>query len=161
MHALTGHELQEWVDVTSRNWKKLISDHPEILGIACDIRETHTVAQVLQHIVAVELRYAERISELPQTGYEIIPYDSAEAIYATHERAMALLTPLLERDQAFWDTLIEFPTRSLGTLRATRRTILIHLFMHSIRHYAQLATLVRTHGIKPGWEMDYLMMGLL
>lgn len=161
MLALTGQELQKWVDVTSRNWKKLIEAHPELLGFACDIRETQTVAQTLQHIVAVELRYAERLNGLPETGYENIPYDSAEAIYATHERAMALLTPLLERDQAYWDAPLEFPTRSLGTLRATRRTILIHSLMHSIRHYAQLATLVRTHGIKPGWEMDYLMMGLL
>jgi uncharacterized damage-inducible protein DinB len=28
--------------------------------------------------------------------------------------------------------------------------------MHSIRHYAQLATLVRQHGFQPTWPMDYL-----
>ncbi len=30
---------------------------------------------------------------------------------------------------------------------------------HGIRHYAQLATLVRQHGVTPDWPMDYLFMG--
>jgi len=30
--------------------------------------------------------------------------------------------------------------------------------MHSIRHYAQLATLARQNGFKPDWPMDYLYM---
>ena len=45
--------------------------------------------------------------------------------------------------------------------RATRRTILVHLAMHGIRHYAQLATIVRQQGVKPDWGMDYLFMGLV
>jgi uncharacterized damage-inducible protein DinB len=32
--------------------------------------------------------------------------------------------------------------------------------LHSIRHYGQLATLVRREGIKPNWAMDYLMMDM-
>ncbi|MFP5237118.1 MAG: DinB family protein [Acidobacteriota bacterium] len=161
MVALTGEELLEWVDDTARNWKKLIEAHPEILALPCGIRETQTVAQALQHIVAAELRYTERLNDLPQTGYESIPYDSVEAIYATHERAMALLKPLLERGPEFWETPVEFATRSAGTLRATRRTFFVQLLTHAVRHYAQLGTLVREHGIKPGFEMDYLMMGLM
>jgi uncharacterized damage-inducible protein DinB len=42
-------------------------------------------------------------------------------------------------------------------LRATRRTILMHLLTHSIRHYAQLATLTRKQGVAPDWSMDYLL----
>ncbi len=161
MLALTGNELQAWVKETSLNWKKLIAAHPEILALPCDIRETQSVAQLLQHIVAVELRYTERLNDLPETSYDAIPFDSLDAIFATHDRAMALLKPLLERDPNFWEAPIEFATRSAGTLRASRRTILVHMLTHSIRHYAQLATLVRTHGITPDWQMDYLMMKLL
>ena len=67
MVAITGTELQEWVEHMSRGWKKLLESHPEIVSFPCDIRETTSVAQLLQHIVAVELRYAERLNELPQT----------------------------------------------------------------------------------------------
>jgi uncharacterized damage-inducible protein DinB len=158
MVAVTGAELQAWVERTSQGWKELIASRPEILSFRCDIRETKSVAQLLQHIVAVELRYAERLNEMPQTPYESIPFDSVETIYATHDRAMELLRPLLEQDQKFWDTVIEMKTRSAGTLRASRRTALIHLLMHSIRHYAQLATLVRENGVTPNWQMDYLLM---
>jgi uncharacterized damage-inducible protein DinB len=158
MVAMTGAELQAWVEETSQGWKRLIGKHPEILSFPCDIRETESVAQLLQHIVAVELRYAERLSEMPQTGYESIPYDTVEQIYATHDRAMELLQPLMDNDAEWWDTVLEIKTRSAGTLRASRRTVLVHLLTHSIRHYGQLATLARQKGVAPDWGMDYILM---
>jgi uncharacterized damage-inducible protein DinB len=127
-----------------------------VLSLPCDVRESNTVAQLLQHIVAVELRYAERLRGIPESNYDAIPYSSGEEIFATHDRAMELLRGLPNWSPADWETTLEFNTRSAGTLQASRRVILVHLFMHSIRHYAQLATLVRHHGVRPGWEMDYL-----
>ncbi len=161
MVALTGTELQEWVEQMSRGWKKLISEHPEILSFPCDIRETRNVAELLQHIVAVELRYAERLNEMPQTPYEAIPFHSVEAIYATHDRAMDMLRPLMDRDEQFWEAIIECKTRSAGAPHASRRTVLVHLLTHSVRHYAQLATLVRKQGIESGLPMDYILMRLV
>lgn len=160
MVAITGEELVSWVERTSDSWKQVCSEHPEILYFPCDIRETQNVAQLLQHIVAAELRYAERLNDLPQTAYEAIPFDSVEAIYMTHDRAMNLLRPLLDRDEAFWETIVDFQTRSVGTLHASRRTFMVHLLTHSIRHYAQLATLARHQGIEHNWTSDYLFMGL-
>lgn len=160
MTALTAEELIAWVRRTARGWRELLEAHPELLGLPCDVRETHTVAQLLQHIVAVELRYAQRLSDEAQTPYEQIGFASVEAIFRTHASAMGRLSELLGRGPEFWEAEVEFATRSAGTLRGTRRTILVHLLMHSIRHYAQLATLVRQHGIGPGWEMDYLFMGV-
>lgn len=158
MVAITGAELQEWVEHTSRDWKQVITTHPEILAFPCDIRGSQSVAQLLQHIVAAELRYAEQLNGLPQTPYESIPYDSVETIYATHDRAMKLLSPLLDRDAAFWDEVLEFKTRSAGALRASRRTVLVHMLTHSVRHYAQLATLVRQHGVAHNLIMDYILL---
>lgn len=159
MIAFTGAELLDWVEDTSRHWKQFITAHPEILSFPCDIRETSRVAQLLQHIVAVELRYAERLHELPETPYEAIPCDTVEAIYATHDRAMQLHRPLLDRDDRFWEAVLEMKTRSAGVLRATRRKAFAHLLTHSIRHYAQLATLARKQGVAPDWPMDYILMG--
>jgi uncharacterized damage-inducible protein DinB len=158
MTALTGEELMEWLEVTSSGWRKLAAEHPEMLAIPCDVRETKTVAELLQHIVAVELRYAERLSDLPATDYSTIPTSPVEAMYAAHDRAMELLRDLLGCEGFAWEETIEFVTRSAGTMRAARRTVLVHAMMHAIRHYAQLATLVRQNGIAPGWSMDYLFM---
>ena len=154
---LTADEMMAWLDKTSENWRALIEEHPEILAMPCDVMGVGTVARLLHHIVAVELRYAEQFSGLPPTEYAAIPGGSAEAIFATHERAMTMLRELLAAD-GDWDAKFDFVTRSMGPMRSTRKTVLFHAMLHGIRHYAQLATLVRQHGIKPGWPMDYLMM---
>ena len=148
-----------WVERTSSGWRELLAAHSEALAFPCDIRETQSVGELLQHIVAVELRYAERLSGLAETPYETVGFDSVETIYAAHDTAVALLQKLDVQEESFWEEWIEFSTRRGGMLRSTRRTIFVHLLMHSIRHYAQLATLLRQRGIAPDWAMDYLPMG--
>ena len=149
-----------WAERTSLGWQALLTEYPEALAQACDIRENTTVEGLVRHIVAVELRYAERLSDAAETPYEAIPFGPVEGIYATHEKAMELLNRLDDRDDAFWEEKIEFSTRRGGSIRSRRRTVFVHLLMHSIRHYAQLATLLRQHGIAPNWQMDYLAMGV-
>lgn len=153
---LTAEDVLAWNETTARNWRKLFTQHPELLNLPCDIAGTKTLAEVLQHIVAVQLRYAERIADLPITEYAGVPYNSVDTIYATHDRSIALFQQLLAADTD-WDEAVEFPTRS-ARLRSTRKTILLHSLLHGIRHYAQLATIVRQHGVKPDWPMDYLFM---
>ena len=156
--SLEGHNLIAWLDRTSDRWRTLLASHPEVLGFPCDIRETKNVGGLLQHVVAVELRYAERLCALPETPYGAILDDSTEAIFTVHQRAMQLLLPLHEHDADWWNHVLEFGTRSGGQMQASRHIIFWHLLLHSIRHYAQLATIVRQHGIDPGWMMDYLDM---
>ena len=157
--VLTAEEMLAWLETTSTKWRGLVAEHPEILELPCDVMGVGTVGALLQHIVAVEVRYAEQLSGLPVTEYVAIPFGSAGAIYATHERATKMYRELLASDLD-WDGKFDFVTRSMGTMRSSRKTILFHALMHAIRHYAQLATLVRQHGIKPGWPMDYLAMDM-
>jgi len=154
---LTAEEVLAWNEKTAQNWRQLLTSHPELLTQPCDIAGTKTVAELLQHIVAVQLRYAERLADLPVSDYAAIPYDSAESIYATHDRTIAIFKQLLASD-VDWNEPLEFITRSMGPARSNRKTILFHVLLHGIRHYAQLASLVRQCGVKPGWPMDYLFM---
>ena len=155
---LTGPDLLAWLNQTSSHWRALLTAHPETLAFPCDIRETNTAAELLQHIVAVELRYAERLASLAETPYEAIPHDAVESIYKIHDQAMRLVLSLTEQDDAWWHQPITFSTRSGGTMTSPRQPVFVHLCMHSIRHYAQLATIVRQHGVAPDWPMDYLYM---
>jgi uncharacterized damage-inducible protein DinB len=157
---LEGQDLIAWLDRTSDRWRNLLMSHPEALEFPCDIRETKNVDGLLHHVVAVELRYAERLCGLTETPYDQISYDSAETVHRVHQRAMKLLFPLSEHGEDWWQHVLEFGTRSGGQMQASRRVIFMHLLLHSIRHYAQLATIVRQHGIDPGWMMDYLDMRL-
>ena len=157
--SLSGQEMLAWNESTSDGWRQLISENPSVLAIPCDVMGVKTVGELLQHIVAVELRYAERLAGLPATDYATIPFDSVGAIYATHDRAVALFQQQFVADPD-WDEQIEFMTRTWGPAKASRKTIFFHAMLHATRHYAQLATLVRQHGINPGWAMDYLLMGV-
>lgn len=157
--VLTAQEALQWLETTSTKWQELLSANPDILNISCDIANTVTVAQLLQHIVAVELRYAERLATLPETDYAQVPYSSVEAIYATHNHALAIYKKCLEADLD-WNQPIHFVTRTYGPASATRKTIFFHAMFHSIRHYAQLGTLARQHGYTTGWPGDYLFMGI-
>jgi uncharacterized damage-inducible protein DinB len=154
---LTAGEILAWNEKTAAGWRQLLADHPELLTQPCDIAGTKTVAELLQHIVAAQLRYAERLAGLPTSDYADIPFDSVNSIYATHDRAMRIFQQLFASD-IDWNQPMDFTTRTMGTLRSNRKTILFHALLHGIRHYAQLASLVRQFGVKPDWPMDYLFM---
>ena len=155
--VLTAEEILAWNDKTAQGWRQLLTTHPELLTHPCDIAGTKSVAELLQHIVAAQLRYAERLAGLPISDYATIHFDSVESIYATHDRAAAIFRQLFTSD-IDWSEPIDFTTRTMGTVRSNRKTILFHALLHGIRHYAQLASLVRQCGVKPDWQMDYLFM---
>ncbi len=157
--VLTAEDVLAWHEKTAENWRKLLTAHRELLAVSCDIAGAKTVGELMQHIVAVELRYAERLADLPTSDYTAVPFDSVEAIYATHDRASAIFKELLTREVE-WDEPIEFLTRSFGPTRTTRKTMFFHALLHGQRHYAQLATLARHNGVKPDWLMDYLAMNI-
>jgi uncharacterized damage-inducible protein DinB len=155
--TLTAEDVLAWNEKTAQVWRQLLADHPELLAKPCDIAGTKTIAELLQHIVAVQLRYAQRIADVPITEYAEVPFDSVASIYATHDHSIKLFQQLLT-SAVDWDAPIEFPTRSMGSLRSNRKAIFFHALLHSVRHYAQLATLVREHGVTSNWPMDYLFM---
>src|SRR5271170_7642905 len=158
--ALAATELLQWNDMTAQRWKALLAAHPEALELSCDVYGAGTVRGLLRHIFAVETRYAERLGGETVTPYEQIPDGSMELLFGLHDAAMAKYGKLLADDSIDWEEKLEFTTISAGTRSAKRKVILFHSFLHGIRHYAQLATLVRQHGIKPDWPMDFLFMGM-
>lgn len=158
--VLSVEDLIAWNEHTHAEWRKLFNEHPEVLTLPCDIAGTKTVAELMQHVVAPELRYAQQLAGLPITDYKDVPYDSVEAIYATHERGIALLRELVAADKIKWDEKFDFMTRTLGPSRSTYKAVLFHALLHAIRHYAQLTTLVRQHGISHKLPQDYLVIHL-
>ncbi len=154
--ALTATEILQWNDLTAQRWKALLVANPDALEFPCDVYGVGIVRGLLRHIIAVELRYSERLSGEPVTPYEEVPIGSAEELFALHDLTVTRYGKLLAETSIDWEEKLEFTTISAGTRSATRKRILFHAFLHGIRHYAQLATLVRQHGIKPDWPMDFL-----
>jgi len=157
--ALTVAEVLQWNDVTAQRWKALLTAHPQALELPCDVYGVTNVRGLLRHIFAVETRYAQRLVGESVTPYEEIPDGSAELLFGLHDAAIAKYRKLAADDSTDWNEKLEFTTISMGTRSAPRKTILFHALLHGIRHYAQLATLVRQYGIQPDWPMDFLFSG--
>jgi uncharacterized damage-inducible protein DinB len=157
MTGVSGAELLAWNHVTFEKWMELAEERPALLDVPCDVLDTGTVRALLHHIVMVELRYAQRLCDEIETAYEDVP-QTLPSMVAAHAGMKQRVESLLADDGYDWEKIIDFQTRSRGMLRTARKTILIHMLLHGIRHYAQLATLARQAGFKPGWPMDYLFM---
>jgi uncharacterized damage-inducible protein DinB len=156
--SLDAETLISWNDMTAQRWRSLLQSHPEALAIPCDIYKTsHTVLDLLHHLIGAELRYAQRAAGVPETASEALPLE-VEAIFDAHDQAIALYRASLADISIDWQREIEFNTLTIGRVKAKRKDVLLHGLLHSIRHYAQLATLVRSHGIKSDWPMDYLFV---
>ena len=158
--GLSGEELLAWNDATFSNWMELVERHPEVMAVACDVYGVSNVGELLHHVVLVELRYAQRLMGQTETAYEDVPV-SVDGIRSAHGGMVERVRELLGDVAYEWESTIRFQTRSAGVMVTSRKTVLIHALMHSIRHYAQAAMLVRQAGIAPGFPMDYLFMGVL
>lgn len=156
--------IDEWIRhnaAETRHWQEWFTKHPDALDIPIDIAQTTKVRELVLHVIAVDLRYAERLNGQEVTPYEKMPQD-AEELFTLADRTFEALRRYAQR--ASQDELrqeIEFPTRSQGTLRATKRKILLHTLMHSVRHWAQLATELRKAGFKTDWQHDLLMSDVI
>ncbi|ACO34647.1 DinB family protein [Acidobacterium sp.] len=155
---MTAAELIAWNDATARQWRDLCLATPAILDAPCDVAGTGTCSGLLRHLSITELRYAELLAGLPAGDYNQVPANTSEQIFAIHDHAVAVLRTLVEDPTIDWAQKIEFPTITAGRRLASRRAILFHAMLHSIRHYAQLGTAVRRAGFEHSLKMDYLLM---
>jgi uncharacterized damage-inducible protein DinB len=119
-----------------------------------------TVGSVIRHIFSAELRYLQRIAGLPLTDASSVPTDDPVALFDFGSLGRARFVVLLETlPPASWDTPLEFPLLN-GTARANPRKIILHVLIHEIRHWAQVATLLRLQGWVPE-RLDLLLSPVL
>ena len=128
-----------------------------VLDVPLSIALAKNVREFLLHIFAVELRYAERLQGVPVTAYETLPTGNIADLFGIGDKARAMYREYMARagdkDLA---TVIEFPTRTAGMLRSSKRKIFLHAMLHGVRHWAQLATALREAGYPTNWAKDFL-----
>jgi uncharacterized damage-inducible protein DinB len=139
------------------SWRAWFERNPTALNAPCDIMNTGSVRQLVKHIFAVELRYAEQLNGRRPPEYDDLPHDSLEDLYAIRSRASNSINEFLDAaNEHALDEVVEIKTRSAGVLSASRRTVFIHAMTHATRHWAQLATLTRHAGYPSIGYQDYL-----
>lgn len=157
MRGLSFGELLDYASEETTHWRDWFRKNPKALEVACDIAGAKSVCEVVLHIVAVQMRYAERLLNQPITEYSDLESKSAEELFAlAHKSAEDLRSFAVAANDADWDGTLTFPTRTAGTLTASRRKIFVHALLHGVRHWAQLAALLRQQGYKQDWQHDFI-----
>jgi len=167
MSATTAElSFAEMLDANEREttkWQSWFERQPaELLDLPLDIALAKNVREFLLHIFAVELRYAERLTDSAITEYEAIPTGSVRDLFSVGARARGLYREYLSRaTDADLTRVMEFPTRTAGVLRASRRKMFAHAMLHGVRHWAQLATALREKGRGTDWGHDFLFSDVM
>jgi len=155
--AITLEELIADNEIASDKWHTWFAANSAALEVPCAIYNCGTVRGLLKHIFAVELRHSQRLLGEQVTSYDAIPVGSLDVLMAVHAQAIRNLRKFLAT--AGENTLLEvipLQTVSAGTVQASRRKLLTHILLHSIRHWAQLSSLLREAGYKTDWPKDFL-----
>ena len=157
MSEVVLHALLEWNRAESRRWHTWFLAHPTALDLSMGAGSASTVRAVIRHVFAVDLRYAQRLVGLPVSAFETIDVSEVDGLFALAERAHTLLAGwLANASDADLERSHTFMTLSAGERTASAHKIMIHTCTHHVRHWAQVATVLRMQGQKSDWPHDFL-----
>jgi uncharacterized damage-inducible protein DinB len=162
MRGLSFGELLDYASEETNHWRDWFKKNPATLELPCDIAGAKSVREVVLHIVGVQNRYAERLLNQPVTEFTELDSKTADELFTlAHKSAEDLRSFAVAANDTDWDGSITFPTRSAGTLTASRRKIFVHALIHGVRHWAQLAAYLRRQGHKQDWQHDFLFSSVI
>jgi uncharacterized damage-inducible protein DinB len=121
-----------------------------------------TVGGVVNHIFGVELRYTQRLRDEPVSEWdELLVHTTVEDVFALGDNARASLVDFLTgATEQELDRVLTFKTLTAGTVTASKYKIASNIFLHGIRHWGQVATVVRQNGFTSQWPHDMLLSSL-
>jgi uncharacterized damage-inducible protein DinB len=151
-------ELLTWNDEASTFWKAHLDANPALLQLPCGIGGTANVQGFVRHVWGVELLWSQRIAGVPAITRDEMPAGPLDALFEMHRMANSIVHKLLEDPSYDWNQIVQLDSPLLpeNARKASRRKLLLHMLFHSQRHWAQLATLVRSAGFPSGFRGDFL-----
>ena len=161
--GITFEELLIWNEQSAEWWKSHFEANPGLLDLPCGIGGAATVQELVRHIWGVELLWSQRIAGLPERNKDVWPAGPLDALFDLHLEAVRNFRALLDDPTKSWDERLHLdrPGIPAQAARPTHRKVFGHALLHSQRHWAQLATLVRTAGFPSGFRGDLLLSSVL
>ena len=142
--------LLDYTDWERRTWRSWFGQHPQALTISTGLHgdgRFEALGHAVRHIFSAEQRYVERLTGRPLSDTSTIALD-VDALFEFGRQSRAAFREFITAfPPADWDDPRDF-TLMNNQIRATPRKIVIHVLMHEIRHWAQIATTARLQGLK-------------
>ena len=156
--ALSYKTLLELTSVEHHRWHDWFVAHPKAWELAFASGRMATVGGVVHHIFAVELRYTQRLRDQRVSEWDEFRESSLEEIFALGDNARAQLVEFFtSAAESDLDKILTFKTLTAGTVTASKHKIASNIFLHDIRHWAQIATVLRQNGFADQWPHDMLL----
>ena len=155
--------LLDYNDAEMRRWRAWFHDHPEALQLPCDIADAETVEMLVKHLSSVVVFFAQKLrgdsgeEASRNLLYENLARHSADELMQQAQQGHQTVREFLESaDEESLLTTLSFGSGE-RKFTASRRKMTVQVLVHEIRHWAQLATLLRQQGFKT-WNHDPLMV---
>lgn len=156
--ALTYKVLLEVTSVEHHRWRDWFLEHPKAWVVPFATGRMATVGGVVLHIFGVELRYAQRLLDQEVTAWEEFRQTSIDEVFELGDNARGQLVHFLTTaPEKELDRVLTFQTLTAGTVSASKYKIASNIFLHDIRHWGQIATVLRQKGFADQWPHDMLL----
>ena len=115
-----------------------------------------TVGELALHIFIAEKRHVDRLARRPLTDPPPGAATDVDALFDFGLQSRRALSAYVSSEAAVdWDAPLEFEIQPGRRVSVTPRKFVTHILLHEIRHWAQIATMVRIAGT-PGPSTDLL-----
>lgn len=150
--------LLAYRDAETARWRAWFESHPPAaLEVRLSDGEGGSVRLLIRHILAVELRYAQRLAGERVSDWDEFREETLDEIFALGDRARRLVDRFLaSATEDDFSERLTFSTLSAGTITASKHKILANFVNHGVRHWAQIATALRQAGHGDQWPHDLL-----
>jgi uncharacterized damage-inducible protein DinB len=156
--ALSYNTLLELTSTEHHRWRDWFVEHSKAWAVPFATGRMATIGGVVLHIFGVELRYAQRLRDEEVTAWEEFRQTSIEEVFELGDHARGQLVHFLttapEREL---EKVLTFQTLTAGTVTASKYKIASNIFLHDIRHWGQIATVLRQNGFSDQWPHDFLL----
>ena len=159
--ALRYETLLELTSTEHHRWHDWFVERPKAWAVPFATGRMATVGGVVTHIFAVELRYAQRLLDQEVTHWEDFRQTSIEDVFELGDNARGQLVHFLtSAPESELDRVLTFQTLTAGTVTASKHKIASNIFLHGIRHWGQVATVLRQQGFADQWPHDMLLSSI-
>jgi len=124
-------------------------------------RHMGTVREMLWHIFITEWVYGCVLNGESFDAWDQFKKETLADLFGIQREAHRLLSAYLATaTEAGMTKRMTLSARGT-TIEGSARKFLTHTFLHSLRHWAQLATVLRQNGHQTDWQHDYVLCDVM
>ena len=151
MPALNVEDLLQYTEWERGKWQAWLHQHgAEVLKISAGSHgdgRFQTIGEIVRHIFSGEKRYLDRLTDKPLSDPTTIPADTIDALFEYGRQSRKEFRQFIDTFPIqVWDTPKEYHFMNM-TISLSARKIIFQVLIHEVRHWAQVATMLRLQGL--------------